>query len=51
VVPVLSPKAEVLAVLDVDSNWFAAFDDVDERELVALCEELGRRFPRGELER
>jgi GAF domain-containing protein len=51
VVPVFSPTREVLAVLDVDSNWFAAFDDVDERELVALCEELGRQFPKGELER
>lgn len=49
VVPVLSPSGEVLAVLDVDSDQEAAFDDVDQAELEALCSELGRRFPRGEL--
>jgi len=31
-----------LAVLDVDSNTPAAFDDVDRRALDALCAELGR---------
>jgi L-methionine (R)-S-oxide reductase len=49
VVPVLSPRGEVLAVLDVDSDLEAAFGDVDQAELEALCGELGRRFPRGEL--
>jgi L-methionine (R)-S-oxide reductase len=49
VVPVLSPTGEVLAVLDVDSDGEAAFDDVDQAELEALCKELGRRFPSGEL--
>jgi len=49
VVPVLSPAGEVLAVLDVDSDQEAAFDAVDQAELEALCKELGRRFPRGEL--
>jgi GAF domain-containing protein len=49
VVPVLSPGGEVLAVLDVDSDQEAAFGDVDQAELEALCSELGRRFPRGEL--
>jgi L-methionine (R)-S-oxide reductase len=49
VVPVLSPSGEVLAVLDVDSDQEAAFDDVDQAELELLCRELGRRYPRGEL--
>lgn len=49
VVPVLSPAREVLAVLDVDSNLEAAFADVDQRELEAICRDLGQRFPRGEL--
>ena len=48
VVPVLSPTGEVLAVLDVDSDREAAFGDVDQRELEAICVELGQRFPRGE---
>ncbi len=48
VVPVLSPAGEVLAVLDVDSNQRAAFDEHDQRELEAICRELGRRFPLGE---
>lgn len=48
VVPVLSPSGEVLAVLDVDSDEAAAFGDVDQRELEAICNDLGRRFPRGE---
>lgn len=47
VVPVLSPDGRVLAVLDVDSNELAAFDERDQRELEALCAELGRRFPNG----
>src|SRR5688572_23640172 len=32
VVPVLTPDGRVLAVLDVDSNQLAAFDDVDQAE-------------------
>jgi L-methionine (R)-S-oxide reductase len=48
VVPVLSPAGEVLAVLDVDSDQEAAFGDIDQRELEAICNDLGRRFPRGE---
>jgi GAF domain-containing protein len=51
VVPVLSPAGEVLAVLDVDSNSEAVFADVDQRELEAICNDLGRRFPRGERHR
>lgn len=49
VVPVLGLGGRVLAVLDVDSNDLAAFSAVDERELVFICEDLGRRFPNGEL--
>lgn len=48
VVPVLSPAGEVLAVLDVDSDQEAAFDDVDQEQLEAICRDLGQRFPRGE---
>jgi L-methionine (R)-S-oxide reductase len=49
VVPVLSPSGDVLAVLDVDSDREAAFDATDQAELEAICAELGRRFPCGEL--
>jgi L-methionine (R)-S-oxide reductase len=48
VVPVLSPAGEVLAVLDVDSDTEGVFSDVDQRELEAICNDLGRRFPHGE---
>jgi GAF domain-containing protein len=48
VVPVLSPSREVLAVLDVDSDTEAVFNEVDRRELEAICNDLGVRFPRGE---
>lgn len=48
VVPVLSPTGDVLAVLDVDSDHEAAFDDTDQAELEAICRDLGARFPRGE---
>lgn len=48
VVPVLAPSGEVLAVLDVDSDAEAAFDDVDQEQLEAICSDLARRFPRGE---
>jgi L-methionine (R)-S-oxide reductase len=48
VVPVLSPTGGLLAVLDVDSDTEAAFSDVDQRELEAICDDLGRRFPNGE---
>lgn len=44
VVPVLTPDGRLLAVLDVDSNAPAAFDAIDQRELEALCAELGRRY-------
>lgn len=48
VVPVLSPAGEVLAVLDVDSDQEAAFDDVDQEQLEAICRDLAQRFPHGE---
>ena len=44
VVPVLRPDGRVLAVLDVDSDAPAAFDEVDRRHLEALCAALGARF-------
>lgn len=46
VVPVISPSGEVIAVLDVDSNAPAAFDETDRQYLEQLCEELGRRYGR-----
>ena len=44
VVPVLRPDGSVLAVLDVDSDAPAAFDETDQRHLEALCAMLGARF-------
>ena len=44
VVPVLRPDGRVLAVLDVDSDAPAAFDDVDREALQALCAALGARY-------
>jgi GAF domain-containing protein len=43
VVPLLTPDGRLLAVLDVDSNLPAAFSATDQRELEALCQDLGRR--------
>jgi len=47
VVPVLGPDGALMAVLDVDSDQAAAFGDVDQRALEAICRDLGARFPRG----
>jgi GAF domain-containing protein len=47
VVPVIAPDGQLLAVLDVDSDQAAAFDDVDQRALEKICRDLGVRFPRG----
>jgi len=47
VVPVLRPDGSVLAVLDVDSDFPAAFDDLDQRHLLALCAALGARYGAG----
>ncbi|NNF04500.1 MAG: GAF domain-containing protein [Rhodothermales bacterium] len=44
VVPVLDGSGRVVAVLDVDSDDPAAFDDVDRQELEAICSLLGERF-------
>lgn len=44
VVPVVTPDGVLLAVLDVDSNSPAAFDEVDVGALERLCAELGRRY-------
>jgi GAF domain-containing protein len=44
VVPVLTPEGRLLAVLDVDSNTPAAFDEIDQQALEELCTELGRRY-------
>jgi GAF domain-containing protein len=51
VVPVISPSGPVLAVLDVDSDRPAAFDEVDQTELERICTDLAARFPEGERSR
>lgn len=43
-VPVLGGDGALFAVLDVDSDAPAAFDDEDRAGLEAICAELGRRF-------
>lgn len=44
VVPVLSPRNRLLAVLDVDSDHPAAFDAVDQDHLEAICRFLGAQY-------
>lgn len=44
VVPVLTPDDRLLAVLDVDSDTPAAFDQTDRTYLEQLCARLGRQF-------
>lgn len=44
VVPIVSPRGRLLAVLDVDSNDASAFGDVDRVALEKLATELGARF-------
>ncbi len=44
VVPVLTPQGDVLAVLDVDSNDYDAFDQTDQQFLEKLCAHLGLRY-------
>lgn len=44
VVPVLTPDDRLLAVLDVDSDTLAAFDETDQTHLERLCTRLGRQF-------
>ena len=48
VVPVLRPDGQVLAVLDVDSDWPDAFDATDQAALERLCAALGARFAASE---
>lgn len=44
VVPVVTPDGELLAVLDVDSDYPAAFDATDQEHLERICQDLGTRF-------
>ena len=44
VVPVQTPGGRLLAVLDVDSDQRAAFDETNQQCLEALCERLGEQF-------
>lgn len=44
VVPVMTPEGRLLAVLDVDSDIPAAFDEADRAALEHLCDRLGRQF-------
>lgn len=44
VVPLVDRAGRLRAVLDVDSDWPAAFDAVDEAELTAICALLGQRL-------
>jgi L-methionine (R)-S-oxide reductase len=44
VVPIVTPDARLLAVLDVDSDLSAAFTEVDQRHLEAIAANLGARF-------
>lgn len=44
VVPVVTPDGRLLAVLDVDSDDPAAFDETDQEHLESLCAALGERF-------
>ena len=37
VIPVFDSRGEVRSVLDVDSNSLAAFDEIDSRNLEAIC--------------
>jgi len=46
VVPVIAPDADLLGVLDVDSDVPAVFTEVDQEHLERLCADLGRRFQR-----
>jgi L-methionine (R)-S-oxide reductase len=44
VVPIVTPAGRLLAVLDVDSNTPAAFEEIDRAALESLARDLGRRF-------
>ena len=44
VVPVLTSEDRLIAVLDVDSDDLAAFDEIDQKYLEHLCRRLGEHF-------
>ncbi len=44
VVPVMTPAGELLAVLDVDSDQFGAFDEVDMTNLEKVCALVGAGY-------
>ncbi len=44
VVPVVTPESRLLGVLDVDSDFPAAFDEVDRQHLEFLATYLGRKY-------
>jgi len=44
VVPVRDAGGDVIAVLDVDSDFEAAFDETDQKFLETLCRDLGARW-------
>lgn len=46
VVPVIGPGGRLLAVLDVDSDLPAAFNDTDRQALEEICRWLGERYER-----
>ena len=45
VVPVLDPRGELVAVLDVDSRALAAFDEIDREGLEPIAARIGRCWP------
>ncbi len=45
VVPILDPRGEVRAVLDIDSDMPGIFDAVDRETLEMLARELGKLYP------
>lgn len=44
VVPITGEDGQLIAVLDVDSDYPAAFNDTDRFYLEALCSKIGARF-------
>ena len=44
VVPVISPRGDVMAVLDVDSDLPAAFSQKDVAMLESICTDLGSKY-------
>jgi L-methionine (R)-S-oxide reductase len=45
VVPVIDPKGNLLAVLDIDSDQPAAFDEADQAGLEQICGLYAARYP------